>query len=453
MDQFAESCGVAGSAVLLDCRSHEWRAIPLPPDVELVVCHTGSPRHLDGSEYNLRRSQCEAAVAALPAIDPAIRSLRDVTPEALAAAGDRLDPVAVRRAEHVVTENARVRGDRRCAGGRRPAAVGRLFAESHASLRDRFEVSSPELDAMVEIATVGPGVIAARMTGAGFGGCTVNLVRPDAVEALRAAVVERYPARTGLTPAVLPVDAVDGAGRIGLIGDRAHRPATRRPSPPCTATHPCVPPLHAPYVAFRVSYGILRATLPARTAPSQSRSPSLVHVRRSNQPAPTAPSATRPTTVGWIAIIVFVFLAGLGADRRDRRRRRLHLARGRASIDPSTLTDYVLPEETVIYDRTGKIELARFGDAKREVVTFDQIPKVLLDATTAVEDKTFWDNAGFDPVAILSAGARARSAATAAARRRSPSSSSARGCSTRRSSRTRTGRPSASSRRSSSRSG
>ena len=141
---------------------------------------------------------------------------------------------------------------------------------------------------------------------------------------------------------------------------------------------------------------------------------------------PTAPSRTRPTTVGWIAIIVFVFLAGLGADRA-RSPPSASTTRSTQGLDPTRrkLTDYVLPEETIVYDRTGKVELARFGDAKREVVTFDQIPKVLLDATTAVEDKTFWDNAGFDPVAIVSAGARARSAATAAARRRSPSSSSA----------------------------
>ena len=110
----------------------------------------------------------------------------------------------------------------------------------------------------------------------------------------------------------------------------------------------------------------------------------------------------RPTTIGYIAIIAFLFLAGVG------------LILGFASVtafaaltsgldDPATLTDYPLPEETIIYDRTGKVELARFGDAKREVVTFDQIPKVLLDATTAVEDKTFWENAGFDPVAIVSA--------------------------------------------------
>ena len=214
MDQFAESCGVADSALFLDCRSHEWRAIRLPADVALVVCHTGSPRHLGGSEYNLRRSQCEAAVAALAANDPSVRSLRDVTLDMLAAAEGDLDPVAFRRARHVVTEDLRVEVTVAALASGDLAAVGRLFAESHASLRDDFEVSSPELDAMVEIATGVPGVIAARMTGAGFGGCTVNLVRPDAIDALRAAVERRYPASTGLTPLVLPVHAAAGAGRI-----------------------------------------------------------------------------------------------------------------------------------------------------------------------------------------------------------------------------------------------
>ena len=214
MDQFAESCGVAASAMLLDCRSHDWRPIPLPPDVAIVVCHTGSPRHLGGSEYNTRRRQCEAAVAGLALEDPSIRSLRDVTPDLLAAARDRLDPVAFARAEHVVTEDIRVGETVAALEAGDLAAVGRLFAASHASLRDRFEVRSPELDAMVEIASEVPGVIAARMTGAGFGGCTVNLVRPAAIGALRRAVETRYPARTGLTPMILPVRAADGAGRI-----------------------------------------------------------------------------------------------------------------------------------------------------------------------------------------------------------------------------------------------
>jgi galactokinase len=92
--------------------------------------------------------------------------------------------------------------------------VGRLFAASHASLRDLYEVSSAQLDLMVDIATSVPGVVAARMTGAGFGGCTVNLVRPDAVDALRSAVLDRYPAATGLRPAVYPTRAVDGAGPV-----------------------------------------------------------------------------------------------------------------------------------------------------------------------------------------------------------------------------------------------
>ena len=111
---------------------------------------------------------------------------------------------------------------------------------------------------------------------------------------------------------------------------------------------------------------------------------------------------TSPTTVGWIAIILFCFLAGIGAITAVAAIG-VYGSLAADLPDPNRLTDYVLPEQTIIYDRTGKIELARFGDAKREVVTFDQIPKVLLDATTAVEDKTFWDNAGFDPVAIISA--------------------------------------------------
>jgi galactokinase len=214
MDQFAESCGLAGAALLLDCRSAGWRPIPLPPDVALVVCHTGSPRHLDRSEYNERRSQCEAAVASIRSLDPSVHSLRDVSPGMLVDAKGWLSPIEYARAEHVVTENARVGETVTALETGDLAAAGRLFAASHASLRDRYEVSSPELDAMVEIASGVPGVLAARMTGAGFGGCTVNLVRPDAVEAFRAAVETDYPARTGLRPMVFVVSATDGAGRL-----------------------------------------------------------------------------------------------------------------------------------------------------------------------------------------------------------------------------------------------
>jgi galactokinase len=214
LDQFAESCGVAGSALFLDCRSNEWRPVPLPPDLDLVVLHTGSTRSLTRSEYNVRRSQCEAAVAALSRADPSIHSLRDVTAEALASAAGRLDAVEFRRASHIVGENERVGATVEALEAGDLEAVGMLFAASHASLRDDYEVSSPELDAMVEIAVSVPGVVAARMTGAGFGGCTVNLVRPDGVAALAETVREQYPARTGLTPMILPVKVAWGAGRI-----------------------------------------------------------------------------------------------------------------------------------------------------------------------------------------------------------------------------------------------
>ena len=214
MDQFASSCGIAGSALLLDCRSTDWRAVGLPDDVALVVCHTGAPRRLGSSEYNVRRAQCEAAVAGIRAVDPAVRSLRDVTSELLAEARPALDPVVARRAEHVIAENGRVMDTLAAFEAGDLAAIGALFAAGHASLRDLFEVSSIELDALVEIASAVPGVVAARMTGAGFGGCTVNLVRPDAIAALSAAVLRDYPTRTGLRPMVLPVAPADGASEL-----------------------------------------------------------------------------------------------------------------------------------------------------------------------------------------------------------------------------------------------
>lgn len=214
MDQFAVAFGRADHALLLDCRSLEHRAVPLPAGTRLVICHSGSPRKLAASEYNARRAECDRAVAALRALDPTIRSLRDVTPELLAAGADRVDDAAARRADHVVHENERVTATVTALASGDLDAVGRAFAASHVSLRDRFEVSSPALDALVDIATGVPGVIGARLTGAGFGGCTVNLVHADAVGALRDAVLGQYPGRTGLTPRVFEVRAADGARRI-----------------------------------------------------------------------------------------------------------------------------------------------------------------------------------------------------------------------------------------------
>ncbi len=212
MDQFASACGVAGSALLLDCRSLAWRRTTLPADLRLVVVHTGSRRRLDASPYNLRREQCDSAVAALRAVDPRVTSLRDVTRELLAAHRDRLDPVVARRAEHVIAENQRVLDVVAAFEVGDLEAVGVAFAASHASLRDLYEVSSVELDALVEIAATVDGVVGSRMTGAGFGGCTVNLVRASAMGPLRRAIHREYHARSGRSAMIFPVAAADGAG-------------------------------------------------------------------------------------------------------------------------------------------------------------------------------------------------------------------------------------------------
>ncbi|HEX7345657.1 MAG TPA: galactokinase [Candidatus Limnocylindrales bacterium] len=215
MDQFASANGVEGAAMLLDCRSLDHRAVPLGlDDVALVVTHSGSERRLEASAYNERRAQCEAAVAAIATRHPAIRSLRDVTPAMLDEDGDRLEPVLARRARHVVEENARVLAAADAFEARDHSTVGRLFRESHSSLRDLYEVSSPELDTLVDIAESVPGVYGSRLTGAGFGGCTVTLVRREATPELTAAIEERYPARTGLLPRVFEVTPAAGAGQV-----------------------------------------------------------------------------------------------------------------------------------------------------------------------------------------------------------------------------------------------
>jgi galactokinase len=215
MDQFASAMGRRGAAVLLDCRSLDWRPVALPLDrATVVVAHTGSTRSLNASEYNARRAQCEHAVDVIARRRPDVRALRDVDVAMLGEAADRLDDTTVRRCEHVIGENARVLDaiDALAAGDL--STVGRLLVESHVSLRDLFEVSSPELDALVEIATAVPGVYGARMTGAGFGGCIVALARPEAVERLATAIRRDYPGRTGLEPRIWAVTPAAGAGPV-----------------------------------------------------------------------------------------------------------------------------------------------------------------------------------------------------------------------------------------------
>lgn len=214
MDQFASSSGVARHALLLDCRTFDFHAISLPVGVRVVAIDTGVRHELGASEYNLRREQCERGVALLATRHAGVESLRDVTAGMLREAGDLLDDLTMRRCRHVVEENERVLAAANALAQGHLELLGHLFAESHASLRDLYEVSSPELDVLVEIATAVPGVIGARMTGGGFGGCTVNLVRDGAVDALRTAIDRQYAARTGHEATFYELDAAAGAGVV-----------------------------------------------------------------------------------------------------------------------------------------------------------------------------------------------------------------------------------------------
>lgn len=215
MDQFASACGVAGHALLFDCRSTEWRTVPLPEDVSLVVIHSGvSHGHAD-NEYNDRRAACERVVAAVAADDPTVTLLRDLDLHRLDDYRVRIPDSDYDRAYHVIAENERVLQAVAALESGDHAALGGLMAASQASMRDRYDISCPEIDALVAISVGVSGVIGSRMTGGGFGGCTVSLVRPDAVAALRERVEREYPARTGATPRMWVVGAVDGAGPVG----------------------------------------------------------------------------------------------------------------------------------------------------------------------------------------------------------------------------------------------
>ncbi len=215
MDQFASACGVEGSALLFDCRSTAWRPVPLPAELSLVVIHSGvSHGHAD-NEYNARRAACERVVAVVAADDRSVTLLRDVDMERLSAYRDRLDPVDYRRAYHVLTENERVLEAVAALESDDHAALGELMAGSQASMRDDYAITCPEIDALVEISVAVPGVVGSRMTGGGFGGCTISMVHHDAVETLREAVERDYAARTGCTPRVWTVSAEGGAGLVG----------------------------------------------------------------------------------------------------------------------------------------------------------------------------------------------------------------------------------------------
>lgn len=216
MDQFVSLLGKKDKALFLDCRSLDYELVPLPSpeDLRIVICNTGVRRELTSSEYNKRRRECQEGVSHLKKRLPGIKALRDVTLEDFEKHGDCLPEMIKRRCEHIVKENDRVIQSVALLKKGNLRRFGSLMNESHQSLKDNYEVSCRELDLMVDIALDINGVLGARMTGAGFGGCTVNLVEVGKVERFQETVKEKYGKETGTAPEIYILRAEEGAGEI-----------------------------------------------------------------------------------------------------------------------------------------------------------------------------------------------------------------------------------------------
>jgi galactokinase len=214
MDQFVSCLGKAGHALLLDCRSLEFQLVPIPTGISLVVCNTMTKHDLATGAYNTRREECEEGVRYFQKWNPAIRALRDVSVELLDRHAQDLPATIGKRCSHVVRENQRTLDAARALKEANLDRVEKLMRESHDSLRDLYEVSCRELDIMVEAAQGLPGFCGGRMTGGGFGGCTVNLVREELAEDFAKQIAERYRQSTGINPHVYLCTAEDGAGEL-----------------------------------------------------------------------------------------------------------------------------------------------------------------------------------------------------------------------------------------------
>jgi galactokinase len=211
MDQFVACLGKAGHALMLDCRSLAYQFVPIPPGVSIVICNTMVRHKLAGGEYNVRRAECEEGVRLLAKRIPGIAALRDVSVAQLEKYRGDLPEKIYQRCEHVVWENQRVLESSKALATGDLGAVGEYMAASHRSLRDLYQVSCVELDLMVESAQGLPGFFGGRMTGGGFGGCTVNLVNTPDAEAFAERIAARYQEHTGIHPDVFVSAASDGA--------------------------------------------------------------------------------------------------------------------------------------------------------------------------------------------------------------------------------------------------
>jgi galactokinase len=212
MDQFACANGQSNHALLLDCRSLDWQPVPLPDDVAIVIADTMKRRELGKSEYNNRRAACEEAARTLGNILPGVKALRDVSVADFEKYAHLLDPLVAQRARHVVEECDRTIKAVDALKRNDITAFGVAMNESHRTLRDLYEVSCPELDAMVSAAQSLEGCYGARLTGAGFGGCAVALVANDSAESFKTELAKRYEAATGIKPEIYVCKASAGTG-------------------------------------------------------------------------------------------------------------------------------------------------------------------------------------------------------------------------------------------------
>jgi len=217
MDQFISVLGKAGHALLLDCRTLETKYVPLADkSVVLLVTNSNVKHELTGGEYAQRRTQCYEGVAVLQKANPSqtIKALRDVTLDQLNAVASQLDPVVLKRSRHVIGENNRTTEASEAFARGAYDLCGKLMVESHNSLRDDYEVSCKELDILVEIALEIDGVYGSRMTGGGFGGCTITLLKQTSLDKAIEHIKTKYTAATGITPTIFATVPGDGANVV-----------------------------------------------------------------------------------------------------------------------------------------------------------------------------------------------------------------------------------------------
>jgi galactokinase len=214
MDQFISANGARDHALLLDCRDLSFKLAPIPPSVSLVIANTMVKHAVSGGEYTSRRAEVEEAAAVIGRHRPEVKFLRDATMEDLANYGSEMSPNALKRARHVISENLRTVAAADALISHDLPELGRLMAEAHRSYSQDFEASCVEADAMVELAQELPGLIGARLTGGGFGGCTVNLVEAEHAPVFAEMLAERYTARIGIVPQIHLCHASGGAHRV-----------------------------------------------------------------------------------------------------------------------------------------------------------------------------------------------------------------------------------------------